>query len=1093
MPDKPLNQELTHTSMSIFCKELCDVIYNIHELDVAENKFGQLGLVQGDEEIEGHFHISKGIKNAWIMLRDKADNITNASKEMDIQDVLKQDDDNSPIKVIVDGPPGVGKTTLCKKLCNMWAKNELNYCSFELVLLLPLRDEKVSSAVGMCDLLSFFHSNEVVCEGVSKQIKEGNGRGLLLIFDGWDEFDRKERSFVLDIIQRKQLHSCSIMITSRTFASGNLLKITNIRHVEVLGFEKKEILSYIRKNLTDKKKVELLITDLKIRKDVLSMCYIPFVCSMLLTVYHQCEYVLPHTLTKLYREFIRHSVNQSKKNGLFDPDIESLNELSKDSRHEMKTAFDEICYFAYKNLQTQCNTFSRDQIHSRELSHSSEYRHFDFIKSYKIAGASKYQFFHLTIQEFLAAWWITQQDNCQVLFAKHFDDTHFRMTITFVAGLTELKDDSYREYFSKEVQVHCVKKPMFGFQSRQYSLFHQNQQVLCEHITGGFSKYPDNNSMAVFRHMYIAGDYSEYFHFKGCDTDTVRLLHLLYESQNTELCQLLASFIKHSSICVRRVYSSQFDLLCLSFFLTNSKKSWNHFDLSVKDYYCSRVTQNFMVHSRHHFTVLNPQKFIDEISKGSKFTGITAKCDIQSVSSLVKICHSSFCQSLLEFYFHINVYSVDEMLTVFKEVFKLPQLTILHVDLHPFKTNKGHYKWEDDIDRHTLQEMEKEICTNSNIKELRVDIHRIKSSSHGYSIIIQKMNRFIHTFVAGVGQNGTIQFFTFNLERCTTSSLFYEPILEKNKTLRAFKLNLNMDHLVIPPSMYTTKINKSLTALDIDSSTVYDIITFPTETLSHDFEIPRNSTNLKSLVLYTPPVSLSILLDSNPFLQHLDITLDKAESCNKLLNILCDNRSIVALKIRLDEGRLVSDEVGKSLQLMLSSNQTLQCLEFTRCSTIASSSVLMKFLAAGLRQNHTLQELDVNFKFSKDDNLKDFFEATTNLKALKMTLQGSQLALYYYEQIVPHVTNMLKRNQQMNILDFSLLDNQYYLKKMFEDIPVPVVIVQQFWETVLLHPSLCYIELSTMGDLRILNDMKKPLIIQREQKKLGPPPLIDIL
>ena len=149
MPDKPLNQELTHTCMSIFCKELCDVIYNIHELDVAENKFGQLGLVQGDEETEGHFPISKGIKNAWTMLREKADNITNASKEMDIQDVLKQDDDNSPIKVVVDGPPGVGKTTMCKKLCNMWAENELKNCSFELVLLLPLRDEKVTSAVGI--------------------------------------------------------------------------------------------------------------------------------------------------------------------------------------------------------------------------------------------------------------------------------------------------------------------------------------------------------------------------------------------------------------------------------------------------------------------------------------------------------------------------------------------------------------------------------------------------------------------------------------------------------------------------------------------------------------------------------------------------------------------------------------------------------------------------------------------------------------------------------------------------------------------------------------------------------------------------------
>ena len=1094
LPDNPLNQELA-TDTRIFCKELCEIIYDTHELDVAENKFGKLGLFQGYQELP----ISKGIKNAWNTLRDKADNITNASEEMDIQDVLKQDDDNSPIKVIVDGPPGVGKTTLCKKLCNMWAKNELKYCSFELVLLLPLRDEKVTSAIGIHDFVSFFHSNEEICEGVSKQIQDRNGRGLLLIFDGWDEFDRKERSFVLDIIQRKQLHSCSIMITSRTYASTNLLKLINIRHVEVLGFGKKDILSYIRKNLTDKTKAELLITDLKIRKDVLSMCYIPFVCSMLLTVYRQCDYVLPRTLTKLYKEFIRHSVNQSKKNKLFDPDIESLNELSKDSKHEMKTAFDEICYFAYKHLQTQCNTFSRDQIHSRELMHSSEYRHFDFIKSYKIAGTSKYQFFHLTIQEFLAAWWITQQDNCQVLFAKHFDDTHFRMTITFVAGLTELKDDSYRMYFSKEVQIHCVKKPMFGFQSHQYSLFHQNQQVLCEHITCGFPAY-----------SYTYGVGSEYFQYKGCDTDTVRLLHLLYESQNTELCQLLASFIKHSSICVRRVYSSQFDLLCLSFFLNNSKKIWNHFDLSVKDHCCIGSGKYF---SRHHFTVLNPQRFIDEVSKGSKFTGITANCDLQSVSSLVKICRSSFCQSLLEFYFHINVYSVDEMLTVFKEVFKLPQLTILHVYLHPFQAIKQLFDWENDIE---LQEMQKKICKNSSIKELRVDIHciRVTQPSLPIRVVPQRMHRFIHTFLIGVGQNSTIQFFTFNLEHSTTSTFHYEhsaplilhePILKKNKTIRAYKLKLNMDTLVIPPSMYITKIKKSLAALDMDSGTVYNIVTFPTQ----DY---KNSTKLKSLVLCKPPVSLTILFDSNPFLQLLDIILDTEESCNKLFNILCDNRStcIVALRIRHGQKCFVSDKVGNSLQLMLSSNQTLQCLEIihhysitmdslceslSSCDsmTMNSSPLPMRFLTAGLRENHTLQELDVHFILSKDDNLNNLFEAAANLKALTITLtipfeMQKRIGLLYYEQIVPHVTNMLKRNQQMNILDFSLPD--YYISK---DDPVPVVVVQQFWETVLLHPSLRYIKMKTMGDLHILKDIKKPLIIQREQKKLGPPPLIEIL
>ena len=223
------------TESDIFSKELQD--YYKHELsDVDEHKFGQLGLIKGHG---GCLSKQEGMKRTWNMLNGKLDNIMNVSEKIDIQDVLKHNDDNSPIKVAVDGPPGVGKTTLCHKLCNMWAKNELKKCSFDHVFLLPLRDERVSSAENISDLVSLYHSCEEICETISNKIKKGNGKNMLLIFDGWDEFKERDqnRSFILDIIQRKVLQSCSIMITSRTYASSSLLKITNVRHIEVLGFQ----------------------------------------------------------------------------------------------------------------------------------------------------------------------------------------------------------------------------------------------------------------------------------------------------------------------------------------------------------------------------------------------------------------------------------------------------------------------------------------------------------------------------------------------------------------------------------------------------------------------------------------------------------------------------------------------------------------------------------------------------------------------------------------------------------------------------------------------------------------------------------------
>ena len=41
-----------------------------------------------------------------------------------------------------------------------------------------------------------------------------------------------------------------------------------------------------------------------------------------------------------------------------------------------------------------------------------------------------------------------------------------------VAVVTELKDESYQEYFSKVVDLQCIREPLFGFQPHQYSMFH---------------------------------------------------------------------------------------------------------------------------------------------------------------------------------------------------------------------------------------------------------------------------------------------------------------------------------------------------------------------------------------------------------------------------------------------------------------------------------------------------------------------------------------------------------------------------------------------------------------------------------------------
>ena len=1030
---------------------------------IGGDRFGQLRLICGRG---GCLSQSEGMKRSWDMLRGNVDNVTNVSEKIDIQDVLHVFE--PPIKVVVDGPPGVGKTTLCKKLCNMWAKNELKKRSFDHVFLLPLRDERVTSAEKMYDLVSLFHGSKKLCEAVSDHIMETNGKDTLLIFDGWDEFEgrNKDRSFILDIIRGKHPLRCSTMVTSRAYASADLHEMRSFnRHIEVLGFEESEIFSYIKKELTEEKS-EQLVMKLKTREDVLSICYIPFVCSMLVRVYHLFDYTLPNTLTALYRKFIIYAMKRSMNRPGFNPRrIESLDNLQEDQK-----AFDELCYCAYVNLQKGSTNFTEDQIQSYKC------KHFGLMTSYNIADTTRYQFLHLTIQEFLAAWWISQQDDLKTLFGEHFQDIHFRMTLMFVAGLTELKDDSYQEYFSKEVDLQCVKRPLFGFEFHQHSMFHKNPQILNEDIWNIGNEYPLHEPY---------------------DIDTIQLLHLLYESQNKTLCQVLASSIKDSSLCLNRVYSSEFDLLCLSFFLKNSKKTWNYLDFG-------------------YFEKLKTLKIEDE---GSDMIHCTAmKTIYQDFTSPIKMLQSSLCQ-LQECYINI-LYPSDDIRPhfMFIQLFQLPQLSILHVNIKlRFDEPEEH------IDYAALSEMENVMYTNHNIKELSIDLCGMSN-----------WNTLIKSLLTGVKQNDAILFFSLSSVHAHKSWLFegsfdesphiellqfqdifkinqtpqadellfegrfdespcnpllqIQDLLESNQTLQAVKLNIPLEGA--QPS-HIIQVSKSLTALNISNIAIHDIVTYPvkkTETLSPGLENGgRNITNLKSLSLYKPLISLSNFFNSNLFLQHLDIIINEEKLCDELFTFLCSNTTITALRIRYEAKLFMNKKTGESLQLMLSSNQRLQsfAIESTGQDYRRSNiHIPINHLSGCLRDNNTLQELAIEF----DGYLHEIFDASDNLKVLAVSTSCS----YISEHVTSLVTDMLKRNVKIQFLKVSF--PEYTKGSQSSDIFRYDDMIKVFLETVLLHPSLRYINVVYRGSFRmyqILNDMKETLLTKRKQKKLGPPPIVN--
>uniref|UniRef100_A0A1X7TFR0 NACHT domain-containing protein n=1 Tax=Amphimedon queenslandica TaxID=400682 RepID=A0A1X7TFR0_AMPQE len=518
------------------------------------------------------------------MLRGQVDKIVKLTeiKEIRVEDVLQPTDSSLSLRVVIDGPPGIGKTTLCRKLLNMWSNGPLVHQQYDLVLYCPLRNSKIATATTLADL---FVRQLNRYKNVPEWFEERDGEGLLIIFDGWDELIKQLRqsSLAASIIHRKQLDQCSVIVTSRSYASSSLLKMDTLstKHVQVIGFSKEEISTVIIQTLQKDTKLaqELidentrnkeykshftttqssknsqlavkLVNDLEVRNDVQSLCYVPLVCSIVILVYSKEGGHLPTTLTQLYENFILQTIRRHVEiKPRHDIDPYTLGSLSS-LPSQLAKPLQEMCQLAYTNLANIRMTFSSHQLQS--LSEAIKEDYLGLMTTFTEYDEKKYQFLHLSIQEFLAALWIAMHEKkTEEVFKDHFNDDHFRMCLRFVAGLTHLEHESYQQYFNiQQLDLQCKRKPLFGFETCHFSYFYQNPEI------------------------------SQYGHVSSDDFDNVPilLLQLLYESQNTTFCQVLAQSINNHSLCLDRVSLSLFDWLCLSYCINNSNTTLNHLDL----------------------------------------------------------------------------------------------------------------------------------------------------------------------------------------------------------------------------------------------------------------------------------------------------------------------------------------------------------------------------------------------------------------------------------------------------------------------------------------------------------------------------------
>ena len=336
--------------------------------------------------------------------------------------------------VLVEGAPGIGKSTFVWELCRKWEEFSCMQ-KYSLAILLRLREEEVQK-------IAHVHQLFFSCDGetIAREVSANHGRGILFILDGFDELPKQlqQKGFLLDLIKGMILPESTVLVTSRPSATGELLKSCRPliqKHVEVLGFTRESVEAYATSIFSAQpeklKKFKAYISASK-NPAINSLMYVPLNAAIIVEIYRDCksEHLLPHTLTELYTKLCLTVLNRHLN--IHHPLVsaEKFEELPPDLYQQ----FLHLSKVAYEN-------FKNEEIIFQSI--PSNLEHFGFLDSVSAlygGGGVSYNFLHLTVQEFFAAYHISHLGSSGLeVFQQYGKAQRWNVVWRFVAGLTKFR------------------------------------------------------------------------------------------------------------------------------------------------------------------------------------------------------------------------------------------------------------------------------------------------------------------------------------------------------------------------------------------------------------------------------------------------------------------------------------------------------------------------------------------------------------------------------------------------------------------------------------------------------------------------------
>ena len=310
-----------------------------------------------------------------------------------------------PRVVLIEGPPGVGKTTYCQKLAYDWSVGDIttesSFPKVDMLLRLACRDiktAKIEDAIE--DQLLPIEVNEKDKETFFHFIHRYQSR-ILLVLDGLDELPKNLFKEFLPLIKGRVFPLTYLIMTARHEAGMKVRRHCDALF-EILGYTEEDANSYIMKYFSchDKSRlagelIRAIDNDSKLRELTANALNTALLCL----VFEDTDGKLPYNKTMLYRELVDCVLKRyCSKIEISLDDIRPIEnytvQLNQLGKLALEALLKDQLSFTLGELRGQSTEFLQFGFLSREASAS------------KIKPKPTYAFIHKTFQEYFAAFHI---------------------------------------------------------------------------------------------------------------------------------------------------------------------------------------------------------------------------------------------------------------------------------------------------------------------------------------------------------------------------------------------------------------------------------------------------------------------------------------------------------------------------------------------------------------------------------------------------------------------------------------------------------------------------------------------------------------